>query len=109
MDLDLQIEGADDLKSRLTAALDRLGELQAGTRVSSDGFFSRPFMREHTEFDSFGTFCDQSPWSFDTTNDIQDVPCHRLNEYVARTTDFDSWEGMKTQAAEEEIIDQIIS
>ncbi|MFB6189191.1 MAG: hypothetical protein ABEI57_04855 [Halapricum sp.] len=107
--MDLQIGGLEDLEVRIGRALNRVGELQAGTRVQSDAFFSRPFMRDHTEFDSFDAFCRQSPWSLDDGSDLQDVSEQRLDEYVAATTDFESWEAMKTQAAEEEIIDQIVS
>jgi len=107
--MDLQVAGLEDLEERIGKALDRIGELQAGTRVQSDTFFSQPFMRDHTEFDSFAAFCHQSPWPLDDVSDVQDVSRDQLNEYIAATTDFETWEGMKTQAAEEEIIDQIVS
>ena len=107
--MDLQVAGLEDLQDRVGTALDRIGELQAGTRVQSDAFFSHPFMDDHTEFGSFAAFCEQSPWVLDNRSDIQNVPREQLNDYVATTTDFKSWEGMKTQTAEEEIIDQIIS
>lgn len=107
--MDLQVAGLDDLEARIGNALDRIGELQAGTRVQSDVFFSQPFMREHTQFDSFAAFCAQSPWPLDDVGDIQDLSRARLNEYIATTTEFETWEGMKTRAAEEEIIDRVVS
>ncbi|MDS0282318.1 hypothetical protein [Haloarcula onubensis] len=106
--MDLQATELGDLEDRLSDALDRLGELQAGTRVSSDAFFSEPFMRNHTEFDSFVAFYEHAPWSLTEPTDVQGVPRQALNDYVAATTDFESWEAMKTQAAEEEIIDQVV-
>lgn len=107
--MDLQVAGLEDLEERIADALDRIGQLQAGTRVQSDAFFSQPFMRDHTEFDSFAAFCNQSPWALDDVGDVQDISRDPLNEYIDATTDFETWEGMKTQAAEEEIIDQIVS
>jgi len=107
--MDLQVAGLEDLEKRVGNALDRIGELQAGTRVQSDAFFSQAFMDDHTDFDSFAAFCNQSPWPLDEVSDVQDVSRERLNEYIDATTDFETWEGMKTQAAEEEIIDQIVS
>ncbi|WP_430639490.1 hypothetical protein [Haloferax volcanii] len=107
--MDLQITGLEGLEERVGNALNRIGELQAGTRVQSDDFFSHPFMRDHTEFDSFDAFCEQSPWTFDDAADVRNVSRDRLNEYIVATTDFETWEGMKTQAAEEEIIDQLVS
>jgi len=107
--MDLQVAGLEDLEERVGNALARIGELQAGTSVQSDAFFSRPFMRDHTEFDSFAAFCTQSPWALDDVSDVQDVSRDQLNEYIAATTDFETWEEMKTQAAEDAIIDQIVS
>ncbi|ELK55015.1 hypothetical protein [Haloferax volcanii] len=107
--MELQITELEDLVERVGNAPTRIGELQAGTRVQSDTFFSQSFMRDHTEFDSFAGFCEQSPWEFDDIDDARDISRDRLNEYIVATTDFETWEGMKTQAAEEEIIDQLVS
>ncbi|MFD1633096.1 hypothetical protein ACOZ4L_12135 [Haloplanus ruber] len=107
--MDLQVVGLEDLEKRVREAVDRIGEFQTGTRVESDTFFSQEFMRAHTEFDSFTAFCTQSPWSLNGASDVQGAPRDRLNEYVRATTEFETWEDMKTQAAEEEIIDQIVS
>ncbi|MGQ3412125.1 hypothetical protein [Natrinema versiforme] len=107
--MDLQRGGLEDLEGRLRTAISRISELQAGMRVTSDEFFSDPFMCEHTQFRSFPAFCEASPWSLERPRTIQRVNRRRLDAYVAETTDFESWEAMKTQAAEEEIIDQAVS
>jgi len=105
----LQVAGLADLEDRLGTALERIGELQAGTRVQTDTFFSGAFMNAHTEFDSFAAFCERGPWALDDIDDVQDLPRDRLDEYVAATTEFESWEEMKTQAAEEAIIDRVVA
>lgn len=107
--MDLQVRGLDDLEDRLGDAIDRIGELRAGTHVQSDAFFAPAFMRKHTEFDSFDAFCADSPWEVESADDLQDVPRARLNAYVADTTDFTDWEAMKTRAAREEIVDQLLA
>ncbi|MFC7127976.1 hypothetical protein [Haloferax chudinovii] len=106
--MDLQVTGLNGLEERVESALDRLGELQAGTRVQSDAFFSQPFMSDHTEFDSFAAFCEQSPWTLDDVSDVQNVSRDQLNGYIDATTDFETWEEMKTRAAEEDLISQIV-
>lgn len=100
---------ADEVAERLRRTLDRIGELQAGPRVSSDAVLSQPFVHDHTEFESFETFCEESPWSLDDPSDIRDVPREELDDYVADTTDCESWEQLTTLAAEEEIIDQAVA
>ncbi|MCG1002893.1 MULTISPECIES: hypothetical protein [Halobacterium] len=107
--MDLQVAGLEELEAKVGDALHRIGELQAGTHVDSDTFFSQQFMRDHTEFDSFGAFCAQSPWTLEDFGDVQDVSREQLDEYVAANTDFQTWEEMKTGAAEEEILDRLVS
>ncbi|QRV17499.1 hypothetical protein JMJ58_21945 (plasmid) [Haloterrigena salifodinae] len=96
------------LAKPLKTAIDRIGDVQAGTRVSSDAVFSDPFMRDHTRFDSFDEFCERSPWSLRRPERIRDVDRDRLDSYVAEMTDFETWEEMDRIAAEEEIIDQVV-
>lgn len=107
--MDIQIGGLDDLKERFDEAMETIVEYQLGTRVDSDEFFSEPFMEDHTEFDSFRAFCDESPWTLDTPEDIQSVPSSELDGYVSKTTDFETWEEMKTTAAEEAIVFDLLS
>lgn len=107
--MDLRVEGLDELKDRLNGALDTLAEYQLGTRINSDEFFSQPFMQDHTEFDSFRAFYQQSPWALESPSEIQQVPSTQLDEYVSNTTDFETWEEMKTKAAEEALLFDLLS
>lgn len=97
------------LADRLETVQYRLGALQAGTRVSSDASFSRPFMRDHTQFDSFEQFCERSPWAVHEPADLAGVDRRRLDDYVDETTDFEEWAEMNRLAAEEELIDQLVA
>lgn len=107
--MDLQVAGLEELDERVETALDRIAEFRAGTQVDSDAFFSDQFMVEHTSYETFDAFCAQSPWDLRARNDVLGVSRDRLDEYVADSTDFESWEEMKTRAAEVHIVDQIRS
>jgi len=109
MDFDLRVSELDPLHGRLEAALERVFELQAGTRVDSNDFFSEEFMRSHTQFDSFHAFYRESSWNLEEPSAMDELPNESLDSYVVETTEFTTWEEMKTVAAEEEILDQLIS
>ncbi|ODR80787.1 hypothetical protein BG842_23715 [Haladaptatus sp. W1] len=109
MDFDLRVSELDPLHGRLEEAQERVFELQAGTRVDSDEFFSKEFMRTHTQYDSFRAFYRGGSWDLDEAGDMDELPNDRLDGYVAETTEFETWEEMKTAAAEEEILDQLVS
>lgn len=101
-----RVEALEGIESRASAMLDKLWELQTSQRVSSDAVISQPFMRDHTEFDSFVDFVDRCPWSITNPSSIREVPRDELDDYVATTTDFETWEEMETQAAEEALVEQ---
>lgn len=95
-----------DVASSVGTLQERLAALQASRRVRSDAVISRPFMREHTRFDAFAEFVEASPWSPADPADIREVPRDALDDYVAATTDFETWEELETRAAEEALIEQ---
>jgi len=105
--MEIQVGGLDDLEARVADALERIGELQAGTRISSDAFFSEPFMREHTEYDTFAAFCEDGPWEATEGEAVRELPAEKLDDHVASTTEFEDWEAMKTAAAEAEIVAEL--
>ncbi|GAD51626.1 hypothetical protein MBEHAL_0386 [Halarchaeum acidiphilum MH1-52-1] len=107
--MDVRIEGVDDLEAALERGLERIGELRAGTRVDSDAFFSKPFMREHTEYGTFGAFRADAPLDFDVPLDESTTRRRRADRFVSDVSDFETWEEMKTRAAHEEILDQLLS
>ncbi len=107
MDFDLRVSELDPFHGRLEEAVERVFELQAGTRVNSDEFFSEEFMRSYTQFDSFHAFYRESTWNLEEPRAMDDLPNDHLDSYVVETTEFTTWEEMKTVAAEEAILDQL--
>lgn len=108
--MDVRIADLDELEASLSQALDRIGEYRAGTRVDSEQFFAAAFMREHTDYETFAAFRADAPVSLDVP--IEDDSAEhrqRVDEFVADATEFETWEAMKTTAAQEEIVDQLVS
>lgn len=63
-------------------------------------------MQKHTRFASFDEFCRQSPWKIHTWPELGRVHRYKLDSYVTKTTTFDSWEEMQTQAALKHIFER---
>jgi len=106
--MDIQVGGLEQLEERVNGALERIGELQAGTWINSDSFFPEPFMQEHTDYDSFDAFCADAPWSVSEAGAVERVADRKLNAHVAATTVFEDWEAMKTAAAEKKILAELV-
>lgn len=98
----------EEIEDRLTEIQRQVMDSQAGQVVSMDEFFPPTFMQEHTQFESFESFMEGCPRNPRTNEELADVPDRKLDSYVANTTDFQSWQAMQNQAAQEEIISQLI-
>jgi hypothetical protein len=77
--------------------------------VSLDEFFSPTFMRERTQFEAFAEFRAESPWTFEDRTDVDAIPTAELDDYVARTTEFDSWLAMRNATAERAVIERLMA
>ncbi|MFB6172316.1 MAG: hypothetical protein ABEJ23_07260 [Haloarculaceae archaeon] len=98
----------DELEASLQQALDRIGDFRAGTRVDSDAFFAEPFMRAHTDYETFDAFREDAPVELDVP--VEDPATRgQVDDFVADATEFETWEEMQTTAAQEEVVDQLLS
>lgn len=103
MVLDLKVKADDPLSTRLTTAIERA--VAPDTPDADAGqFFSDSFIQRHTEFESFDQFCRSCPCERDSVGAIQGLPVDERNEFVARTTEFETWSEMKENSAIADLI-----
>lgn len=95
------------LYRRLRSLYAEYNSSEGDIRNGPDSFYPRRFIQESTQFDSFGEFHQQSPWEMETWDEIQQIPSTQLDVYVADSTQFDSWEEMKSQAATRNLCTQL--
>ena len=85
----------------------QIADYKSGQEVNLDEFFTPTFMQEHTQFESFERFREQCPQNPKTEKELTNIPERELNSYVKNTTEFESWQTMQDQAAQEEIISHL--
>ncbi|HKL27698.1 MAG TPA: hypothetical protein VJ898_00390 [Natrialbaceae archaeon] len=107
MDLDPRDEDLSWLRNRLRKAITHTYELEAGSAVHSDAFFSRTFMHRHTKFESFEAFRLACPSDGDELRDLQKIPEKELDAFVSDTTEFETWDDMKRSAAVSNVMDLV--
>ena len=83
-----------------TVLLDTSSEVQPD--VTLDGFFPPEFMQAHSELSNFEAFREGYRSEFEDRSDLEAISMERLDRYVGRVTDFDSWREMRNRAAERE-------
>lgn len=81
---------------------------QPSPSVDLGEFFSPQFMQQYSEFSTFAEFRNTCPWDFTHRDDIDAIPPPALDQFVTRTTGFDSWRAMRNRAAELELRQQFL-
>jgi hypothetical protein len=104
MVLDLRVKTDDPVATRVRTVLEQVVAPQTPSSYDTDTFFSDSFVRHHTEFDSFDEFCRASPCERDSIGAIQRLPADERDDFVARTTAFETWAEMKERSAVADLI-----
>jgi len=66
----------------------------AHTGVSVPDLFTDPFMQAHTEYPTIEAFVRHSPLDSSPSHDDARVSREAIEAYIARSSEFDSWENM---------------
>lgn len=99
-------DGTLTVTDNLTRLWEQLTGTQRETLIDFDDLFSPSFMREHTQYESFNEFVSESHWEIETETDLDAIPLTEFDRYVAETTQFSSWNGMATTAAETDLLER---
>jgi hypothetical protein len=94
----------DSLHNSLTTAIRRALTLETWVSRSREHVDSDSFVRRHTQFGSVDEFCVASPSDGSSIGAVQRLSTDERNEFVARTTDFETWTEMKESAAIEDLV-----
>ncbi|WP_336338872.1 hypothetical protein [Haloarcula brevis] len=89
---------------RLSAAIERAATPEIRNSYDADTFFSDSFVRRHTEFESVDEFCRAGPCERDSPGGIQRLSAEDRDEFVAATTEFETWSEMKESAAVTDLV-----
>jgi len=104
MALDLRVKTYDSVPTRITAAIDRAVAPDTRNSYDADQFFSDSFIQRHTEFESLRQFCRASPCERNSVGEIQGLPADERDEFVAATTEFETWSEMKDSSAVTDLV-----
>ena len=94
----------ESLHTSLTTAIERALSLETWVSSSRERVVSEAFMCRHTQFDSVDGFYAACPCDDDTIGGVQRLSADERDAFVARTTDFKTWNEMKQSAAVEDLV-----
>lgn len=77
---------------------ENLEELSDTHNVPFPELFSREFMQEHTDYQSFEAMLDASPFDVTTAEEFKAIPDDDWELFIRKVTRFDSWLEMQKEA-----------
>lgn len=104
MVLDAGVKTGDSLHGSLAAVIEQAFTLEPRISNGHGQVTSETFVRHHTTFDSVAEFCAACPSERDTIGGIQQLSADDRDAFIARTTDFETWDAMKESAALEALL-----
>ena len=97
----------DDLVDDLEELGDRAEKLDGENKIPLSELFNPSFMKEYTDFESLEGFFEESPWTVESEEDLDEISDGPFNEYVAEHTVFSDQDEMMKKAGEEWTTDQL--
>lgn len=96
----MEFKGLDDLINKLDQTAKAAEELYGEHEVSFDELFTKSFMRKYTKFSTFDELLQAGNFTVNSQKDFEDISDDDLDDHVAKTTKFSSWEDMLGKASE---------
>lgn len=101
------VDGLDELADELEELGDRAEKLDGENEVPLDELFNPSFMRKYTDFESIEEFFEESQWTVESEEDLDEIPEEPFNKYVNDHTVFSNQDEMMKKAGEEWTVDQL--
>jgi hypothetical protein len=99
--MEFSINGLDEVTKKLEKLQEGIEELEGENQVPFDELFPPEFMEKYTSFESIEQMLEESDFKLDTNNDFENLPDKDWDEYVAKNTQFDTWNSMLEEASTE--------
>ncbi|MBM7585834.1 hypothetical protein JOC86_002376 [Bacillus pakistanensis] len=90
--------GFDDLGKQLKKMERNIKDYENGKEVGFNELFNESFMRKYTDFGNIDNFFEESPFTVETNEDLENIDDSKLDAYVSQTTRFSTWEAMLNEA-----------
>lgn len=87
-------------KSELNKLKRQAKKLHGTQNVPLNKLFSASFMSRYTSYNTIDDFFDAGGFVFETTEEFENLPEDKLDQYVRNSTKFKSWNEMQTKAGE---------
>lgn len=103
----MSIKGFDKFQKQLKQMHKAAKELEKKDSYTAEDIFTTEFMEKYTDFSSFDELLEKSGYTVKSQEDFEKIPDDEFDEYIAKTTRFNSWREMQEAALEIYVADQL--
>lgn len=96
-----EVDGFDDLQKELKRMQRNVEELAETKEISFGKLFNKKFMAKHTRFRDIDELFKAGGFKVESEDDFDKISEEKLDNHIAATTEFSSWEEMMYEAYEE--------
>lgn len=102
--MNVKVEGFDEFNKKMNNLMNNAKSLEGEQQVSFVELFPDSFIRKYTNSDSLELFFKESGFKLETKADFDAIPQEYFDEYVRKTTKFQSFHEMLEKATTEYIV-----
>lgn len=95
--MNIKMDGMDDL-NKFFGNLEKKIKEQAEGSASFGELFNEDFMSQYTNAKTIGEFFQSGGFKIESPEDFKAIDDQDLNDYVAKSTQFENWKEMQQQA-----------
>jgi hypothetical protein len=99
-----KITGLNDLQKQFEELKRSAEEIDNTESIRFGKLFNTDFMRKHTRFSSIDELFASGGFNVENYIELDSIPNDKIDDHIAATTIFKSWEEMLGQAGEEYVI-----
>ena len=102
-----EINGLNELQKELENLQKKVENLSGSQNIPLKELLSNSFMKEYTSFNSIRELFKASGFQINSIEDFDNIPLSELDNYISKTTDFDSWEDMISEATNQYVLEKL--
>ncbi|MNK43719.1 hypothetical protein D3C87_624340 [compost metagenome] len=96
--MSIKINGFNEFQKDLKDLSKKAKDLEGQKNVSFEELFDKSFMEKYTTFTNFTDFLVDGGFVVNSKEDLEAIPDDEFDDYIRKSTKFESWSDMQEEA-----------
>lgn len=105
--MNIKTTGFDELEKRLEKMAKTAQELDGTHQVPLSDLLNSNFVQNYTKFSSMDELFQSGGFSYESQEDFDAIPETQLDKHIAANSNFNSWQELLDEAAEQYVVNKL--